>query len=131
MDNEILQILDEIRIVLYLILAVVTLGILPNVISKIINAKSSLRDAKERVFKGLASDLFDEGDIDGLISYCEEQLVTKPNNSTALWWLAKAYYKNKNYSRSKELFTKAMESEPEWGKEHIKPYLEKIEEHNA
>jgi len=126
MENESIIILSEIRTILYAILGIVSAIGITFVIRSIIVIRSSVKEAKRDVFKELANDLLEEGNVSELISYCNDTLIKKPNNALALWWLGKAYFQKEDYINAKECFRKVLLTEPDWEKSHIEPYLKKI-----
>jgi tetratricopeptide (TPR) repeat protein len=127
MENQILTTLNDIKAILYIILIVVVAGVVANWIRAGISLKGVVKKELENIFKDEADKLYDAGDFQELINHCEENLKSKKNNVNALWYLGKAYYQLENYSKSKDFFEKVIKTEPSWEKEHVKPYLEKIE----
>jgi tetratricopeptide (TPR) repeat protein len=127
MDQEILSTLREIKTAIYVLMAIVVLGVVAGFIRAGIAAKDLVKGKLDDIFRDEASRLFDKGAFDELIKYCEDKLKSKPNHSNALWYVAKAYYQQGEYGKAKEYFDKLATSEPSWEKEYIQPYLEKIE----
>lgn len=126
MDNNVVSALSEIRTAIYILLAIVTLGVIANWIRAWASVKNMLEKELAELFTKEAGDFHDKGKFDELLIYCEEKLESKPNHSYALWYKAKAHYQKHEYDKSKECFGKLEIIEPSWGTSHILPYLEKI-----
>ena len=81
----------------------------------------------DNLFNRVASDMFESGKLTELIEYCHEHLKKKPRAAYAYWFLGKAHYQLKELSKAEQFFNKAIEINPSWENEWVKPYLEKIE----
>ena len=127
MDNEILIALNNIISILYIILAVVVIGVIANWIRAGVSLKNLVSKEMGNIFTDEANTLYDEENYHKLIEICEEYLEKRKNNVNALWYMAKAHYQLNDYEKSKELFQKVIQAEPSWESEHVKPYLEKME----
>ena len=126
MDNEVISILNEIKIAIYILMVVVILGVVANWIRAGVSVKNLIRREIDDLFTEEASNYYDEGEFDKLISHCKEKLNKKPNHSYALWYKAKAYYQKQDYEKSKHLFENLAITEPSWSESHVQPYLERI-----
>ena len=127
MDSEVISILNEIKTAIYILVAIMTLGVIANWIRVSISIKNILRKELDDLFSEEASNYYNEGKFDELLAHCEEQLKNKPNHSFALWYKAKAYYQKREYEKSKQCFDNLAKAEPSWDELHIQPYLQKIE----
>jgi len=127
METEILSTLNEIKTAIYLLLAVVIIGVVANWIRVGISLKNVIPNQLDDLFTEEANNLYDEGKFDELLASCKEQLEKKPHHSYALWYKAKAYYQKQDYDKSKPYFEKLAKVEPNWEESHIQPYLDKIE----
>ena len=127
MDNETISILIEIKAAIYILIAVVTLGVIANWIRAGVAIKNVIRKELDDLFSEEASDYYDKGRYDDLLSHCEEYLKSKPNHSYALWYKAKAYYQKEDYEKAKRCFEHLSKSEPSWEESNVRPYLQKIE----
>jgi tetratricopeptide (TPR) repeat protein len=127
MNSDTILILNDIKIALYILIAVVTLGVVANWVRAGVSIKSIIRRQLDDIFTEDASDYYDKGKFDELLEHCEAQLKDKPNHSYALWYKAKAYYQKQEYEKSKQCFDRLSKDEPSWIESHIQPYLKKIE----
>ena len=127
MENEILSALNEIKTAIYLLLAVVIIGVVANWVRTGISIKNVIRKELDDIFIVEASNYFEKGLFDELLSHCENHLKTKPNHSHALWYKAKAYYQKNEYQKSKACFELLSKSEPSWNESYVQPYLQQIE----
>jgi len=126
MDQAILSTLQEIKTAIYVLMAIVVLGVVASFIRAGISAKNLLRGKLDDLFRDEANHLFDKGAFDELIKYCEDRLKSKPHDGHALWYVAKAYYQKDEHRKAREYFEKLAKAEPSWEKEYVQPYLEKI-----
>lgn len=127
MDSEVISILREIKTAIYVLVTIVMLGVVANWIRAGVSVKNIVRRELDDLFSEAASNYYDEGQFDELLSHCEEHLKTKPNHSYALWYKAKAYFQKQEYEKSKQCFEQLSKSEPSWDESHVQPYLKKIE----
>lgn len=126
MDHDILSTLNEIKVAIYALLVIVTIGVIANWIRVWTSVRNLLQKELDNIFTIQAGDYYDEGKFDELLAHCEEKLKSKPNHSNALWYQAKAYYQKQEYEKSKKCFEKLEVSEPGWSASHVQPFLEKI-----
>lgn len=131
MEQQILSTLQEIKTALYVLMAIIILGVIAGFLRAGIAAKNLVKEKLDDFFRDEANHLFDKGAFDELIRYCEDKLKSKPHNSDALWYVAKAYYQKEDYSKAKEYFEKLVKAEPSWDKQYVQPYLEKIDRSRA
>jgi tetratricopeptide (TPR) repeat protein len=127
MEQQILSTLQEIKTAIYVLMAIVVLGVVASFIRVAISVKNLVRGKLDDLFRDEAIHLFDKGSFDELIKYCEDKLKSKPHHAYALWYVAKAYYQKGEHKRAKEYFEKVATAEPSWEKDYVQPYLEKIE----
>ena len=127
MENEILQSLNEIKIIMYIVLAVLGLGVVLAVFMIIGVTSKILKYKKQEEFNFLGQEMLDKDCNKELIEHAKEHLEERPNHTYALWYLAKAYYNLKNYAQAKELFEKVGKIEPSWV-ETVEPYLDEIKD---
>lgn len=73
-----------------------------------------------------ASELFDQGKTQELMSLVEKRLATHPNDSTAYWFKAKVHYLNHEWDLALANLEKAEVLAPSWRKEYTGPLREKI-----
>ena len=126
MDNNILSTLNEIKVAVYVLLAIVSLGVIANWVRAWISVKKLVKKALDDIFTTDAENYYDDGKFDELLSHCEEKLKSKPNHSYALWYKAKAYYRKHEYEQSRKFFEQLDAIEPSWSASHVQPFLEKI-----
>ena len=126
MDNEILTTLISIKYALYLLITIVSVGVIANWVRAGIALKRQYREELENIFTTDASALYESGKYNELITLCDEQLNKKPNHSYAHWYKAKAYYQLKDYGKAKSFLNILASLEPSWDESHIQPILRKI-----
>jgi tetratricopeptide (TPR) repeat protein len=126
MDSEAISILYEIKTAIYVLLAVVIIGVIANWIRAGVSMRNLLRRELDDAFIDEVSDYYDKGNYEELISHCDDQLRRKPNHPHALWYKAKAYYQKREFRKSRELFEKLSMVEPSWDESHVQPYITKI-----
>ncbi len=126
MDNNILSTLNEIKVAIYVLLAIVTIGVVANWVRAWASVKNLVQKELDDLFTKEAGNYYDEGKFDELLSHCDEKLKSKPNHSYALWYKAKAYYQKQEYEKSKKYFEKLEVTEPSWSASHVQPFLDKI-----
>src|SRR5688572_33066629 len=71
MEQQILSTLQEIKTAIYILMAIVVLGVVASFLRAGIAAKSLLRGKLDDVFRDEANHLFDKGAFDELINFCE------------------------------------------------------------
>ena len=126
MEQDILNTLQEIRSLIYVLIIMLGFVMLIWVINWISNIKRNFKKAWENDFINLADGYFESGDYTKLIAHCKDKLEKYPNHPTATWWLAKAELEIGNNAAAKELFEKVLELEPSWKDTHIEPFLKRI-----
>jgi len=126
MDNEILITLTSIKNAIYLLIAIVSVGVVANWVRAGVALKGQLRKELDNIFSTQADDFYESCKYNELITYCDEQLSKKPNHAYAHWYKAKAYYQLKDYEKAKIFFNILSVIEPSWDETHIKPILKKI-----
>ena len=127
MEQQILSTLQEIKTAIYILIAILVLGVIASFLRAGIAAKGLVRGKLDDIFRDEASHLFDKGAFEELIKVCEDKLKSKPYDANALWYIAKAYYQKGDYLQAKNYFERVAKAEPSWEKEYVQPYLEKIE----
>src|SRR5918999_2304706 len=127
MEQQILSTLQEIKTAVYILIAILVLGVIASFLRAGIAAKGLVRGKLDDIFRDEASHLFDKGAFEELINFCEDKLKSKPHDGHALWYIAKAYYQKGEHLKAKEFFEKVGKAEPSWEKQYVQPYLEKIE----
>lgn len=118
--------LQEIKTAIYILMAIVVLGVTASFLRAGIAAKGLLREKLDDIFRDEASHFFDKGAFDELIKLCEDKLKSKPHHVNALWYIAKAYYQKGDHLKAKDYFEKVAKAEPSWEKQYVQPYLEKL-----
>ena len=125
MENEILQSINEIKTLMYIVIAIIGVG---TVLITFISINVILKTAKfkkQEYFNFHAQEMLDKDCNEELIEFAQEYLEERPNHTYALWYLAKGYYNTKNYLQAKELFEKIGKTEVSW-LETVEPYLDEI-----
>ena len=126
MEKEILQTLQEIRGILYVLTVIVSLVMLVWAANWIMNIVANVKQAYKNDFINRADKYFERADLEKLTEHCEEKLSDYPNHSDATWWLAREKLETGMESEAKVLFDRLLELEPSWRESHIEPYLTRI-----
>ncbi len=74
------------------------------------------------------SELFEQGKVDELLRRVDERLNTHPNDATAYWFKAKAYYLKREWALALENIEKTELYAPNWKEEYTGPMRDKIKE---
>jgi tetratricopeptide (TPR) repeat protein len=125
METEI-AILQDIRSALWVLIIVVSIGVVAVVVRAIVTSYRAVKTEIDNFFYNSASAMYESGDLNELVKYCQEHLKKKPKEAYAYWFLGKAHFQMKELDKAEEYFNKAVEIYPSWEKEWIGPFLEKI-----
>ncbi len=79
-------------------------------------------------FRKRVSLLLDQDDLDQVIALASERLKTHPKDSFARWYLARAYFRRKEWKMALREFDALYEIEPTWREEYINSYITDIKE---
>jgi cytochrome c-type biogenesis protein CcmH/NrfG len=126
MDHEILQTLQSIRVLLYVVVAVAIVSVGLSALRVWLTIKNGIREANEKVFGMVATDYLAEGKLAELVRHCDEQLAKRPNDGLSLWYLGRARFAQKNFDDAKIAFDRLAEIEPSWTESHVEPMLQAI-----
>ncbi len=126
MEAEVLRELKEIRGVLWLAVIIIGIGVFFWILKSISVIYVQFHDMLKNGWSRTSSDLFELGKYDDLVKHCDNKLDKFPNDSHALWWLARANLGLKNSEKALELFEKVAAIEPTWKDESITPYINEI-----
>lgn len=130
MDQEILAVLRDIKFSIYVLIAATGVAIALSLFRIFFSSRSVLKEANDRVFKTSAEELLEKGEINDLVSHCNDKLSKRPNHIYALWYLGKAHFALKDYQAAKTPFEKLAEIQPDWNDELVRPYLDRINAHD-
>ncbi len=75
-----------------------------------------------------ATELFEQGKDEELLSMINERLKSHPNDPSAHWFRAKVYYLNKEWAKALESVERTEMLSPNWKEEYTQPLREKIGE---
>jgi tetratricopeptide (TPR) repeat protein len=123
MEADILRTLHEIKTILYVIGLVISIAAVFQIFEKVTLIIKNIKTAINEVWRNEASEYFEKGKYDSLMSHCEKRIETHPNDATAIWWLARANLANGLNDKADELFVKVIELEPTWKESLVTPYL--------
>lgn len=126
MEKEILDLLKEIRGVLWLMLYALGVGVFFWVVKSCSITINQLQQSLNDKWKNDAIKFFDTEEYDSLINHCNNKLKKAPNDCHAKWWLARSYKELGKNEKALKLFEEIAEIEPSWKKESIIPYVKKI-----
>jgi len=122
--QELIQI-KQVLVVIALLLGLLVAGKLFGAIGNLINNWRTYSDNRIRV---AAIDMFDRAEYAELDQFLQEKLVRFPNNSTAIYWMARCNLNMSNIEKAKEYFLRLKALEPSWEKEYVLPFLREIDE---
>jgi len=123
MESQILQTLEEIRGILFVIAMLLGIGVLSWVLKSISVVVNQFKYAWSQRWKDNANDLYSKGEYEKLVEHCNDRLNEMPNDAHAVWWLARSYIELEDYEEAKKLFIKVGQIEPSWKSEYVDPYL--------
>ena len=78
------------------------------------------------LFRAEAVDLLEKGNTTALKELAIDKLKDRPNDADAHWYLARAYYLEKDWSAALKEFEATRSLMPNWDGEYVKPYVEEI-----
>lgn len=128
MDQDLVIELSKIRDLLtfiVILLGMLVAGKLFEIFGNIINNWRSFRTNRIR---SASAEMHDKGEYEKLLEYLKKEMMTHPNCSTSLYWLARSQLSLRSYEKAKTNFLKLKELEPSWEAEYVSPYLKEIEE---
>ncbi len=129
MEQEILSELAAIKSAIYILIAIVTIGVVANFIRVYFTSKNYIRNELNDLFEKELEEMFDDGRYNELLEKCEKKLKSSSNHTYALWYKGKALFQLGEYERAKEVFGKIIVLQPSWEEGTVKPYLQKIEQY--
>ena len=125
MENDIILAINDLETTLYIILAIVIIGLLFILfLGYKVTAKLSRVKASDK-FQFFAQEQMDKGCYEDLVTYALDFLKDRPHHTYAQWYLAKAYYNLEDYENAKKYFEKIAQRELEW-RDNVMPYLDEI-----
>ena len=127
MESEILEVLKEIRGILYVMAIIFTIGVAFWVFNSASLVFSVLKGALKKAWNEQANDLFNTAEYEKLILHCEKRYKTHNNDINAYWWHARACRELGETEKSNELFEKVSTIDPSWYKDYVLPYLNENE----
>lgn len=127
-ENEILDLLYDIKLIVIAILVIVSLLLFNNFMRLFSNLVARWTVNREKVFIHFSSQLYDQERYDELEESCLSKMKNWPNNPYPLYWLARSKYKKGEQKESEELFRKVLLMEPSW-ENAVTPYLDSNEKH--
>lgn len=125
------QILSEIQIIKWLLIALVTIfGLIALGIVYIIYKTRNFAEKASisHSFSDEVKDLLEKGMTDEVIKRTQLRIESYPKDKYAHWYLALAYQDNKEYTKALEAFTALKKIAPTWNDKYIEPYVEDIKE---
>ena len=126
MEQQILNTLNEIRAILFVLTVVMIFVSLIWAVNWGSNIFANFKKAWENDFITRANKYFESANFESLVTHCEEKLKKYPNHTNAIWWLARAKQGMGKSLEAKALFEQLLELEPSWKDSHIEPYLKKL-----
>lgn len=126
MENQVL-LLQEIKDALWVLIYIVGIIAFFIIVRAFAESYRAIRNEIDNMFYNSVSAIYDNENYDEVITFSLNHIQNKPNEAYAYWFLGKAYFEKKEYEEAKKHFIKAIALNPEWEKEWVKPYLEKIE----
>jgi tetratricopeptide (TPR) repeat protein len=86
------------------------------------------KDSNLNIFKNRASELLTKGDLEAVIEFSNKKLKNYPMEMWAHWFLAQAYYRQKEYQKSLESLNVIAENAPSWKEQYVAPHIAEIKE---
>lgn len=100
-------------------------------IVRVVQAAMRLREMhqvqKGESIRDMSVSYFESGKFVELVAFLKPKLRKDPNNTTALYWMARAYIELGNTAHAKVLLLKVKSLEPSWDEKYINPYLAEID----
>ena len=127
-DHDILSSLQSIRGILFWLTIAVVINAAIGLARVIVFTRGEWRKASDKLFQIEADLYFEKGSFRELSDFCKGHLKERPNHIYALWYLGRAQYLLKDYDEAKISFRRLAEISPGWEANHIKPYVDKIDE---
>ena len=90
MESQILSSLVEIKVALYWLIAILSVGVFASSIRAGLALRSAVRREKADRVSREAGDLYDDGKLEEVLAYCDDELKTRPKDPYAMWYKAKA-----------------------------------------
>ena len=125
MEAEILHVLKEIRGTLYVIAAVISLGLVFWIFSSGPVLFTALRSVMKKDWKEQAIEYFDAGKFDELVAHCKEREKTHKNDPNIYYWQARVHHMEGESEKAAKLFAQVSKIAPDWHKDFVEPYIEK------
>ena len=122
------ELLKEIRGILWLIMVCVLLGVLFFFVRIITFVGTQYKTAVRDTWADKAAAMFEAADYKKLESFCDERLSETPNDALSQWWKARSLMEQGEIDRSKELFRRVALNEPSWKAKYVDPYLRSLDE---
>ena len=126
MDQEILSVLQSIKLALYCLVVASTASVLLGLLRVWIARRREIRAALDQVFADRATKYLAEGKLTEAVQLCTEQIEKRPGDTYALWYLGMGQFRLSEYEAAKLTFSKLVQLEPGWEESHVKPVLAKM-----
>ena len=82
---------------------------------------------KGESLRDMSVSYFEAGKYVELVAFLKPKIRKEPSNSTALYWMGRAYMELGNTAHAKVLLNKVKVLEPSWDEKYINPYLAQLE----
>lgn len=130
MEPSEIEMLRELTLIRHAVTIVAVL-LACTLIVRVLQSSLKFRDGhnirKGESIRALAVEYFDAGQFVELVAYLKPKIRKEPNNSTALYWLARAYLELDNKAHAAVLLRKVKALEPGWDEKYIAPYIDEAE----
>lgn len=131
MEASEIQVLNELILIRQIAL-VIALLLAATLIIRALQAALKVRELytiqKGESIRDMAVSYFESAKYVELIAFLKPKIRKDPNNSTALYWMARAYIELDNRAHAKVLLLKVKSLEPSWDEKYINPYLAELED---
>ncbi len=81
------------------------------------------------LYRDVAEDLYSAGEYSDLLEFSQKELQRNPKSAIAYWYIGRAHYALGNYEEAENSFNTVTDLDPSWEKEHVQPFIEKIQKH--
>ena len=124
MEAETLKTLEEIRGLLYLILAVLSVGVFFLIMSSGPVFYSILKGVVKKDWKEQANEYYESGEFEKLVVHCRKREATHKNDPNVYYWQARVHHAQGDTEKATEFFAKVSVVAPDWYKGHVEPYFD-------
>jgi len=129
MEQEILDVFQEIRGYIFIMMVILAIWATFNIIQIISETYQTFIQMRVKPdFSTLANKLFDSANYSALETRCKEAIEINSDDYMAIFWLAKALYASGKQLESRKYFQQVGLLMPSWNNDYVEPYLNVIKD---